>query len=113
MKLTISEKAVAAINQLNQTALLMHRQMVSGELSREVVDKAYRSARRKEAISLKSQFADFGAWGQLDDFHRSGLESELDTARGRFDKVLKHYAKAVGADLTPFESKTLSQSKEK
>jgi hypothetical protein len=103
MKLTISEKAVAAINQLNQTALLMHRQMKSGELNREVVDRAYNSARRKEAISRKSQYADFGAWAQLDEYHRSGLELELDVASDRFDRVLKHYAKAVGADFTPAE----------
>ncbi len=107
-KKTIAEKAVAAINQLNQTALLMHRQMKSGELNRKVADKAYRSARRKEAILRKAPYADSNTLAQLDEFYRSGLESEFYTASERFDKVLKHYAMAVGADLTPFESKTLS-----
>ncbi|MCA1625045.1 MAG: hypothetical protein LC768_13645 [Acidobacteria bacterium] len=103
MKLTISEKAVAAINQLNQTALLMHRQMESGELNPKAVDKAYNSAHRKVAIWQKSQYADFGAWTQLSEFHQSGLEQKLDEANERFGRVLKHYAKAVGADFIPAE----------
>ncbi len=101
MKLTISEKAVAAINQFNQTAMLMHRQMESGELNPKAVDKAYNSAHRKMAIWRKSQYAEFGAGGQVDQFNRSGLEFELDAANERFGRVLKHYAKAVGAEFVP------------
>jgi hypothetical protein len=99
MKKTISEKAVDAINELNKSALLMARQMKSGELDKTLGDKAYLSAHRKVKTWRKSQYADFGEWKQLDEFNCSDLEQELETANERYCKVLKHYAKAVGVEF--------------
>ncbi len=100
MKLTIAEKAVAAINQLNKSALILARQMKSGELDKAKGDNAYQSAQRKTKTWRKSLFADFGELRQLDEFNRSDLEQELETANNRFGRVLKHYAKAVGASFS-------------
>ncbi len=99
MKKTISEKAVEAINQLNQTALLMHKQMKSSEFNLQIADKAYLSAHRKVKSWRKSFFLSFTNSQQMSEFNRSGLERELETANDRFGRVLKHYARAVGAEF--------------
>jgi hypothetical protein len=99
MKKTISEKAVDAVNELNKSALILARQMKSGELDKAKGDKAYLSAQRKMKTWRKSLFAKFGEYRQLDEFNRSDLEQELETANERYDKVLRHYAKAVGAEF--------------
>ena len=52
-KKTITEKAVAAINELNKSALILARQMKSGEIDKTKGDKAYLSARRKLKTSAK------------------------------------------------------------
>jgi uncharacterized protein YjgD (DUF1641 family) len=98
MKKTISEKAVDAANELNKTALLMARQMKSGELDKVLGDKAYLSAQRKVKTFRNSYFCrtatDNHLW-ELEDFNRSTLEKELEAANERYGKVLRHYAKAV------------------
>jgi hypothetical protein len=99
MKKTISEKAIDAINELNKSALTMARQMKNGELDKALGDKAYLSAQRKVKTWKKSYFCltatDNHLW-ELEDFDRSALEKELETADDRYGKVLRHYAKAVG-----------------
>ena len=108
MKEPISEKAVAAINELNRAALIMARQMKSGELDKPVADKGIVSAQRKARalhnayFSRKEHFslaASNEHLRQLTDFSQSGMWNEFKTANDRFNKVLKHYAKAVGAEF--------------
>jgi hypothetical protein len=102
MKKTISEKAIAAINELNTSALIMARQMKNGELDKALGDKAYLSAHRKVKTFHNSYFCrtatDNHLW-ELKDFDRSTLEKELETAYERYGKVLRHYAKAVSWTL--------------
>ncbi len=103
MKLTIVEKAENAIDELNQTALLLHRQMKSGEPDKETADKAICGATRKVKTFRRAYFArttDFEHLRELQEFNISELDGELETANSRFGKVLKHYAKAVGADFS-------------
>ncbi len=102
MRETITEKAVTAINELNKSALVLARQMKSGELNKPVADKAVLSAQRKVTTWRKAYFARTSAFGhlpQLQEFHNSNLQEELETANTRFGKVLKHFAKAVGAEF--------------
>jgi len=47
MRGTITEKAATAINELNKSALVLERQMKSGELNKPIADKAVISAQRK------------------------------------------------------------------
>ncbi len=100
MKQPITEKAIDAINELNKAALILARQMKSGELDKAKGDVAYHSAHRKVKTFRRAYFnrtADFEHLKQLQEFDRSNLQDELDAANIRFGKVLKHYAKAVGA----------------
>ena len=102
MKEPISEKAVAAINELNHVALIMARQMKSGELDKPVADQAIFSAQRKVRVFRRAYFSrtsGFDHLPQLQEFHRSELGGELETANTRFGNVLKHYAAAVGAEF--------------
>ncbi len=99
MKKTISEKAIDAINESNKSALVMARQMKSGELDKALGDKAYSSAQRKYKTWKNAYFCRSAANNhlrELREFDISGLEKELETASERYGKVLRHYAKAVG-----------------
>jgi hypothetical protein len=106
MKQTISEMAAAAIHELNKGTLIFARQMKSGELDAAVGDKAYLSAVRKLKTWSKSYFSNFGDVSQIAEFDREGWEQEIETANERFGKVLKHYAKAVGAEFFNEQKKT-------
>ncbi len=102
MRETITEKAATAINELNKSALVLARQMKSGELNKPVADKAVLSAQRKVTTWRKAYFARTSAFDhlpQLQEFHNSNLREELETANTRFGNVLKHFAKAVGAEF--------------
>ncbi len=102
MRETITEKAATAINELNKSALVLARQMKSGELNKPVADKAVLSAQRKVTTWRKAYFARTSAFDhlpQLQEFHNSNLQEELETANKRFGNVLKHFAKAVGAEF--------------
>ncbi len=102
MKKTITEKAVTAINELNKAALIMARQMKSGEIDKVLADKAIFAAQRKTKTANNSYFArtdDASHLQQIREFHHSHMYEELETANKRFGKVLKHYAKAVGVDF--------------
>jgi dsDNA-specific endonuclease/ATPase MutS2 len=102
MKKTISEKAIDAINESNKSALVMARQMKSGELDKDLGDKAYSSAQRKFKTWRNAYFSRTDAENHLRErreFDRSTLEKELDTASERYGKVLRHYAKAVGVEF--------------
>jgi hypothetical protein len=98
MKKTISEKAIDAVNELNKSALVMARQMKSGELDKVLGDKAYLSAQRKIKTWHNAYFCRSAADNHLRqrrEFDSSGIEKELETANERYGKVLRHYAKAV------------------
>ncbi len=103
MKQTITENAINAINELNKAALIMARQMKPGELDKAKGDIAYLSAHRKVKTFRRAYFnrtADFEHLRQLQEFDRSDLPGEIETANKRFGKVLKHYANAVGASFS-------------
>jgi hypothetical protein len=106
MSKTVTEKAIDAINELNKGALIMARQMKSGELDAATGDKAYLSAVGKLKTWSKSYFSNFGDVSQIAEFEREGWEQEIETANERFGKVLKHYAKAVGAEFVNEQKKT-------
>ena len=100
MKKTIEEKALAAINALNWSAVVMHRQMKSGELNQTAADKEITKAQRKAKAFKKLFFARTSKpedFSHIQAFCGSDLEAEYKEASERFGKVLKHYAKAVGA----------------
>ncbi|HSK72093.1 MAG TPA: hypothetical protein VK892_10390 [Pyrinomonadaceae bacterium] len=102
MKRTISEKATAAINELNKSALVLARQMKSGSIDIPAADKAIESATRKVKTFRRAYFARTTATEhlmQIEEFHRSGLQEEIETANKRFGKVLKRYARTVGAEF--------------
>jgi hypothetical protein len=102
VKKTILEKAVAAINELNKSALIMARQMKNGELDKTLGDKAYLSAQRKIKTWRNAYLSRTDApyhSRQLREFDCSLIEKELEIASERYGKVLKHYAKAVGVEF--------------
>ncbi len=99
MTKTITEKAIDAINELNKAALIMARQMKMGELDVATGDRVYLSAVRKLKACSKSYLSNFGDGSQIAEFERGEWEREIETANDRFGKVLKRYAKAVGAEF--------------
>jgi hypothetical protein len=101
MRLTITEKAVAAINQLNKSALILARQMKSGELDKPAADKVIFAAQRKSKSVCNSYCRDDGEehCRQVMEYIGSELHTEFNMVNNRFGKVLKHYAKAVGAEF--------------
>lgn len=108
MKETITEKAVSVINELNKAALIMARQMKSGDLNKTLADKHILSAQRKAKAVSNAYFsrkhcpslkACDEKFRQMTEFDRNGFFDELQQANQRFGKVLKHYAKAVGAEF--------------
>lgn len=106
MKQTITQKAESARDALDQAAVAMHRQMKSGELDKELADKDISFAQRKVKTWRNAYFArtyDLNHLPQVQEFHRSPLETELETANERFGRVLKHYAQTVGAEFQAAE----------
>jgi hypothetical protein len=102
MRKTITEKAVTAINELNKAALIMARQMKSGEIDKALADKSIFAAQRKSRTANNAYFArtdDASHLQQIREFHHLHMYEELEIAENRFNKVLKHYAKAVGVDF--------------
>ncbi len=75
--------------------------MKSGELNKPLADKAIVSAQHKVKVFRRAYFArtnSFDHLPQLQEFHRSELGGELETANARFGNVLKRFAEAVGAE---------------
>ncbi len=102
MKKTITEKAVAAINELNKAALIMARQMKSGEIDKPLADKSIFAAQRKSRTANNAYYArtdNASHSQQIREFDHFHMSEELETTENRFNKVLKHYAKAVGVDF--------------
>jgi hypothetical protein len=107
MKLTIKQKAESAVDALDWAAVTMHRQMKSNELDQAKADKEIFSAQRKVGTFKNAYFArtlNITHLPQLREFHHSDLLTKIEIAYERFGRVLKHYAKAVGADF--IEGKT-------
>ena len=113
MKETILEKAEIAINELNQAALLMHRQMKSGELNKSIADKAIFRAQQKAKICSNAYFSrkyDPTLDREREEFNRLNMADEVTIANERFGRVLKHFAKAVGAEFIPAKSQTTAKT---
>jgi hypothetical protein len=101
MKQTVTEKAIDAINELNKAGLIMARQMKSGELDKPSADKVIFAAQRKSKSVRNSYCRDDGEehCRQVMEYIGSELHTEFNMVNNRFGKVLKHYAKAVGAEF--------------
>jgi hypothetical protein len=101
MKLTISEKVETAIDELNRAAMFMHRQMKSGELDKAAADKVIFAAQKKSKSVRNSYCRNAGEahCRQVMEYIGSELHTEFNMVNNRFGKVLKHYAKAVGAEF--------------
>ena len=103
MKLTIKQKAEIAIDELNSAAMLMHRQMKSGELNQPAADKAISTAQRKAKDVQTAYFKRASPenineqFQQMFEFDQSELFDEFKMVYDRFGRVLKHYSEAVGA----------------
>lgn len=103
---TIKQKAEIAIDGLNYAAIVMHRQMKSGELNKAEADKYILRAQRKARATHNAYFSrkeHFDSASckehlrQIAEFGQSELYDEFKHVYDRFGKVLKHYAQAVGA----------------
>ena len=100
---TITEKAATAINELNKSALVLARQMKSGEHLKPVADKAVLSAQRKVRTWRKAYFARTSAFGhlpQLQEFHNSNLQEEVETANTRFRECVKAFCKGSRSEIS-------------
>jgi hypothetical protein len=108
MKQTIVEKAEIAIGALNEAALLMHRQMKSGEIDKTEGDKYIFPAQKKAKAVQTAYFKRTTSEGtgehrrQMTEFDQSGLFDDFKHTYDRFGKVLKHYAKAARAAFQKF-----------
>ncbi len=104
MPKTLSEKARAAICELNETTLLMRKQIESREFDAPAVKKTMHAAMRK-AKRIQSIYFYAGSGDehlrQLDEFSDANLEAEIDTSIWRLNVALTSYAEAVGWTLLP------------
>lgn len=94
---TIKEKAEIARDALNQAALVMTRQMESGELDKQAADVFIDAAERKAKACHNAYFAKNANLRQLEAARLENSIDELIAARDKFSATLKQYAKAVGA----------------
>lgn len=98
---TIKEKAEIARDALNQAALVMTRQMESGELDKQAADVFIDDAEKKAKRCHNSYFSKNANLRQLEAARLENSIDELIAARDKFGAVLKNYAKAVGV---PFQT---------
>jgi GTP cyclohydrolase III len=104
MKKTLLEKAQIAIVELNETTLLMRKQIESGEFDAPTVKKtmhaAMRKAKRIQSIAFYAGSTD-EHFRQLDEFSDANLDAEIDSSIWRMNVALTLYAEAVGWTLLP------------
>lgn len=104
MKNTLLQKARVAIGELNETTLLMRKQIESGEFDATAVKKAMDAAMRK-AKRIQGIYFYVGStdehFRQLDEFSDANLDAEVDSSIWRLNVALMSYAEAVGWTLLP------------
>jgi len=108
MRKTILQTSEIAIEKLNKTAVLMHRQMKSGNLDQETADKHISRAQRAVETFRRAYFrktSDRDHLRQLIEADNLNAPGDVKTANDRFGRVLKHYAKAVGAEFIDVSEK--------
>jgi CII-binding regulator of phage lambda lysogenization HflD len=95
MEKTLSQKARVAVAELNGAALLVNKQMETGELDKSAVEKAISAAMRKAKRCQKLYF--YGSdIRQMTEFTDADLDAEIDASIRRLNSVLTPYSKAVG-----------------
>ncbi len=95
MEKTLSQKARVAVAELNGAALLVNKQMETGELDKSAVAKAISAAMRKAKRCQKLYF--YGSdIRQMTEFTDADLDAEIDASIRRLNSVLTPYSKAVG-----------------
>jgi predicted nucleic acid-binding Zn-ribbon protein len=95
MEKTLLQKAQVAVVELNGAALLVNKQMETGELDKSAVDKAISAAMRKAKRCQKLYF--YGSdIRQMREFTDADLDAEIDASIQRLNSVLIPYSKAVG-----------------
>jgi beta-xylosidase len=100
MRKTIIQTGEDAILKLNQTAVLMHRQMKSCQLNQTEADKHISAAQKAARAFSRAYFrrtASLEHLRQLEAARRDGIIEDFQTANERFGRVLKHFAWSVGA----------------
>jgi beta-xylosidase len=100
MRKTIIQTGETAIEKLNQTAVLLHRQMKSARLNQTEADKHISAAQKAARAFSRAYFrrtSDGEHLRQLEAANRDGIVSDFQTANERFGRVLKHFAWSVGA----------------
>jgi predicted nucleic acid-binding Zn-ribbon protein len=95
MEKTLSQKARVAVAELNGAALLVNKQMETGELDKSAVEKTISAAMRKAKRCQKLYF--YGSdIRQMTEFTDADLDAEIDASIRRLNSVLTPYSKAVG-----------------
>jgi predicted nucleic acid-binding Zn-ribbon protein len=95
MEKTLSQKARVAVAELNGAALLVNKQMETGELDKSAVEKTISAAMRKAKRCQKLYFHGSDI-RQMEEFTDADLDAEIDTSIRRLNSVLTPYSKAVG-----------------
>jgi predicted nucleic acid-binding Zn-ribbon protein len=95
MEKTLLQKAQVAVVELNGAALLMNKQMETGELDESAVEKAISAAMRKAKRCQKLYFGGSDI-RQMEEFTDADLDTQIDASIQRLNSVSKHYSKAVG-----------------
>jgi predicted nucleic acid-binding Zn-ribbon protein len=95
MEKTLLQKARVAVAELNGAALLVNKQMETGELDKSAVEKTISAAMRKAKRCQKLYF--YGSdIRQMTEFTDADLDAEIDASIRRLNSVLTPYSKAVG-----------------
>jgi predicted nucleic acid-binding Zn-ribbon protein len=95
MEKTLLQKAKVAVVELHDAALLVNKQMETGELDKFAVEKAISAAMRKAKRCQKLYF--YGSdIQQMKEFADADLDTEIDASIQRLNSVLTPYSKAVG-----------------
>jgi hypothetical protein len=95
MKKTLLQKAQAAVAELNGAALLVNKQMETGELDKSAVEKSISAAMRKARRCQKLYFYGLDI-RQMEEFTDANLDVEIDSSIRRLNSFLIPYSKAVG-----------------
>jgi hypothetical protein len=113
MPKTLSEKARVAIGELNETTLLMRKQIESGEFDtpavKKTMDASMRKAKRVQSIYFYGPGTDEDI-RQMNEFTDANLDTEIDSSIGRLNDALTLYAEAVGWALLPAKKRRITKT---
>jgi acetylglutamate synthase len=113
MKKTLLEKARVAIGELNETTLLMRKQIESREFDatavKNTMDAAMRKAKRIQSIYFYGPYTDEDI-RQMNEFTDANLDTEIDSSIGQLNDALTPYAEAVGWTLLPAKKRRITKT---